>query len=729
MLTKPPTGTVTFLFSDMEGSTRLLRSLGVDYDRLLEDQRRILSDAAASHDGFDLGVEGDACHFAFANASDAVATALEAQLGLANHPWPPGGQVKVRMGIHAGEARLSGEVYVGLALHKAARICAAGHGGQVLLTTVTRDLADATGEASFIDLGEHVLKDLGSPERILQLVHPDLEPKFPTLRTIDMLPNNLPSSMTSFVGRQHQIAEVTNLLKTSRLVTLLGPGGAGKTRLALQTAAEVLDRYTQGAWMIDLATTTTSEGIYRTIAAALRISESRGEGQAPVPVPEESATGIDRIMGHLRTSQALLVLDNCEHLVTDCAEFSESLLRQCPKVSILATSRQPLELPGEARWNIVPLSMPATSENDLDEIAAHEAIALFMERALLNQAGFALTASNAADVIEICRRLDGMPLAIELAAAWVHALSPKQIVERLDDQFKLLAGSVRRGPGRQQTLRSAIDWSYDLLPQLERRLLENLTIFTAGFTLEAAERVCSTEGVTPGAVLHLLSQLINKSLVARDAETDRYRLLGTIKQYGWEKLASNVAAPSNSLVFFREGDFWLVGNADAPTRLKHSKGIAYVHLLISNPGREWHALDLAQMIEGAALAPELKSSDAGNVLDETARVQLKARLQDLEVDIAEARQMNDAERAASAQDEIEAITQSLSEAFGIGGRSRKVGSAAERARMAVSKAIRGAIDKIEQRSPATGSHLRRAIKTGIFCSYEPGDSLNFSTVT
>ncbi|MEO7802910.1 MAG: AAA family ATPase [Actinomycetota bacterium] len=726
MLTKPPTGTVTFLFTDMEGSTRLLQTLGADYDRLLEDQRRILCDSAERHDGFDLGVEGDACHFAFVNASDAVASALEAQLGLANHPWPPQGQVKVRMGINTGEARLSGEAYVGLALHKTARICDAGHGGQVLLTTVTKDLADITGQASFDDLGEHVLKDLGRPERILQLVHVDLESKFPPLRTIDMLPNNLPFSMTSFVGRQHQIVEVTNLLKSSRLVTLLGPGGAGKTRLALQTAAEVLDRYTQGAWMIDLATTTTGEGIYRTIAAALRISESRGEGQVPVS-DDVSGTGIERILGHLKTSEALLVLDNCEHLVADCAEFAESLLRQCPKVAILATSRQPLEVPGEARWNITPLSLPLSTNENLDEIAAHEAVALFVERAQLNQVGFALTSSNAGDVIEICRRLDGMPLAIELAAAWVHALSPKQIVERLDDQFKLLAASVRRGPGRQQTLRAAIDWSYDLLPKLEKRLLENLTIFTAGFTLEAAERVCSTEGITPGAVLHLLSQLINKSLVARDAETDRYRLLGTIKQYGWEKLTTDLPMPlpSSDLVFKREGDFWSVGSADSPTRLKHSKGLAYVYLLISNPGREWHALDLAQTIEGVGLSPELKSSDAGDVLDETARLQFKTRIQDLEADIAEARLMNDAERAASAQDEIEAITRSLSEAFGIGGRARKTGSAAEKARMAVSKAIKGTIDRIEELVPGTGSHLRRAIKTGTYCSYEPGESFRW----
>ncbi|HLF69392.1 MAG TPA: adenylate/guanylate cyclase domain-containing protein, partial [Actinomycetota bacterium] len=582
----PPVGTVTFLFTDIEGSTRLLRSLGSDYDKLLEDHRRLLFQAAGRQQGYPLGQEGDACFFAFGRATEAVAAALESQLNLTNHPWPPGGEIKVRMGIHAGEVRMTEGRYVGLALHKTARICAAGHGGQILVSAITRDLTDTEGGITFADLGDHVLKDLGRPERILQLVHPELESKFPPLRTIDLLPNNLPSSMTSFVGRHDEIAEVTQLLSSSRLVTLLGPGGAGKTRLALQIAADVLDRYNEGAWMIDLASITTGDAIHQTIAAALRVGEARADGQGPVQIEEPTGTGAERILSKLRTSQTLLVLDNCEHVITECADFAETLLAQCPNVSILATSRQPLEVPGEARWNVPPLSLPASNMDDLEAVAAHEAVALFLERARLNQSTFALTTENAGDVVEICRRLDGMPLAIELAAAWVTALSPKQIVERLDDQFKLLATSVRRGPGRQQTLRATIDWSYDMLPQLEQRLLENLTIFTGGFTLEAVEKVCSTEGITPGAVLHLLSQLINKSLVVRETEGDRYQLLETIRKYGAEKLSEAPqpgvpsASASGQLVFLREGDYWSVGAQEAISRIKHSKGLAYLHVLI-----------------------------------------------------------------------------------------------------------------------------------------------------
>lgn len=736
MSTAAPTGTVTFLFTDIEGSTKLLEALGETYDRVLEEHRVILTRAAAEHSGHVVGTEGDSFFVVFERATDAVFAALDAQHALSKHPWPEGGEVRVRMGIHTGEARMLAGSYVGIAVHKSQRICSAGHGGQTLVSAITHDLAASALRVGTVeDLGQHRLKDLGQPEHIYQVTPPDAETRFPPLRTLDLLPNNLPSLLTSFVGRLGEIEEVKGLLDSSRLVTVLGPGGSGKTRLALQTAAEVLDSYADGAWLIDLAPTAEGDRVPAAIASTLGFVEASGPAiSAAFSQTQAAGTTLDKIVARTQKSKMILILDNCEHLAAACAEVAEVLLSKCQAMSILATSRAPLGVAGEVRWRIPPLSLPAEGPTlGPDELSGYEAVRLFLDRATLNQPQFAMTDENAVAVTGICARLDGMPLAIELAAAWVHALSPQQVLDRLDDQFKLLASATRRGPERQQTIKATVEWSYALLSDPERRLMENLAIFSGGFTLEGAERVCATQGIQAGEVLYLLSSLIDKSLVLRDADTGRYRLLETIKQYGWEKLQGgsdsksqegNLEKPvSRASMLKREGEFWSVGSPDAPARLRHSKGLVYLRLLLSTPGREWHVFDLVGQAEGRAgtdgVVWALRSSDSGQVLDSAATAAYRKRLAELESEADEARAMNDPDRAAVAEKETEAIEAELSRAYGLGGRSRRSGGAPQRARMSVGKAVRTALSRIEGHLPDLGGHLKRAVRLGVFCVYDP----------
>lgn len=741
-----PSGTVSFLFTDMEGSTRLLQSLGDGYGQVLEQHRSLISGAAEDHRGHPMGHEGDGCFFAFARASEALWAALEAQRRISTHAWPDGSQVRVRMAVHTGEAVLSSDSYVGLAVHKVARICSAGNGGQILISAITKDLAGTSlpNSAGLKDLGEHRLKDLGQPEHLFQLTHPALESQFPPLRTLDVIPNNLPTQLNIFVGREKEIDEVKRLLSTARLVTVTGPGGSGKTRLALQVGAEVLDDFTEGAWLVDLAGTIEGNAIAETLGSVLGMRGIRPSQMSPAAsqVAEDRLSTLGALVEQLENSRMLVVLDNCEHLISDVAEVSERLLRSCPYLRILATSREPLTVPGEARWKIPPLSLPLMSDGDLQESLRSEAIQLFVDRATLNQPDFELTYDNALAVSEICRKLDGMPLAIELAAAWTHALSPKQILERLDDRFKLLSSTIRRSQPRQQTLRATVDWSYELLSEHERQLLEHLSIFSGGFTLEAAERVCVIGDIEPDEVMHLLSQLVNKSLVLREtSEPDvRYRLLETIRQYGWERLAealppprgkqSGDAAPnsfsgeSREVIFRREGDYWAVGYPPDLFRLKHTKGLAYLGLLLSNPGQEHHCLTLAGISEGTSGTPlpsdgfGLGFGDAGEVIDSTAKSRYSDRLKEIEEEVAEALEFNDPERMARLEDERSQLLQQLSAGFGLRG-PRRAGSAPEKARMSVGKAIRSAIAKIDSVNPDLGNYLRATVRTGVFCAFEP----------
>jgi predicted ATPase/class 3 adenylate cyclase/Flp pilus assembly protein TadD len=527
-----PTGTVTFLFTDIEGSTRLLQQLGDRYADVLAEHRRLLRATVKERAGQEVETQGDAFFFAFSRARDAVMACVAAQKAVIAHPWPEGGTVRIRMGLHTGEPLSVGTGYVGMDVHRAARICAAGHGGQILVSRAVGDLvaADLPAGVSLRDLGEHRLKDLKSPEHLLQVVHPDLLTDFPPLKSLDARPNNLPIQLTSFIGREHEIMEVKKLLSTARLLTLSGAGGVGKTRVAIQVAAELLETFEDGVWMVELVGLSDPALVPHTVASALRVREQ--SGRPPLTT----------LADFLQPKHVLLVLDNCEHLVTACGQLAEALLRVCPTLRILATSREALSIPGEAIWRVPSLSLPdPRGPQSPEALTRYEAVRLFVERAVFSQPGFALIRSTAPAVVQICCRLDGIPLAIELAAARTKVLAVEQIAARLDDRFQLLAGGSRTVLPRHRTLRAAMDWSYDLLLEPERVLLRRLSVFAGGWTLEAAEAVCSGDGVEKAVVLDLLTQLVDKSLLVAETQNGeaRYRLLETVRQYGRDRLVES----------------------------------------------------------------------------------------------------------------------------------------------------------------------------------------------
>ncbi|HVS49039.1 MAG TPA: tetratricopeptide repeat protein [Candidatus Dormibacteraeota bacterium] len=536
-----PAGTVTMLFTDIEASSDGVRILGADrWEAVLELHTRIIRDALASHDGYEVRSEGDSFFAVFTSPSAALAAAAAMQRGLSEADWPHQAPVRVRMGVHTGEARpasiASGVDYVGFEVSRAARIAAAAHGGQVLVSDSTESLVRDSLTAGFTlrDLGEHRFKDLVRPLRIYQLLIDGLPDSFPPLRSLDATPNNLPTQTSTFVGRQRELASAVERLETTRLLTLTGPGGSGKTRLALHLAADLLDRYPDGVWLVELASVTDPAGVGPAVAAAVHIGERAG------------SPAVDTISASLRNRQLLLVLDNCEHLIAACADVANALLRSCPRLTILATSREGLNIPGEALMPVPSLRVPdGDSLPPLDELRAYEAISLFVDRCSSYQPAFALTQENAADIVRICRRLDGVPLALELAAARVRVLSVAQVAKRLDDRFRLLTGGGRTAVARQQTLRALIDWSYDLLTEPERVLLRRLSIFVRGWTFEAAEAVCAGEGIEREAILELHAALVDKSLVVMldRGGVARYAMLETIREYAREKLVDSGEAP------------------------------------------------------------------------------------------------------------------------------------------------------------------------------------------
>jgi predicted ATPase len=433
------------------------------------------------------------------------------------------------MGLHTGEPVSETQGYVGLDVHRAARICSAGHGGQILLSHAVEALAapDLPSGTSLRDLGTHRLRDLQQPEHLLQVVHPDLPADFPPLKSLDVLPNNLPIQLTSFIGREREKVEVKRLLSASRFLTLTGSGGAGKTRLALQVAAEALEGFPDGVWLVELAALSDPSLVPKMVASALDVPEQ----------PGRALTGT--LADSLRGKSVLVILDNCEHLVAACAHLTTALLRACPRLRILATSREALGVAGETTWRVPSLSIPDPQcLPSLDRLTEYEAVRLFIDRALASAPQFAVTSGNAAAVAQVCHRLDGIPLALELAAARVKVLAVEQIAARLDDRFRLLTGGSRTALPRQQTLRAAMDWSYDLLSQNERAVLQRLSVFVGGCTLEAAEAVCVGDSVEASAILDFLTQLVDKSLVVAETQGGeaRYRLLETVRRYGLERL-------------------------------------------------------------------------------------------------------------------------------------------------------------------------------------------------
>jgi predicted ATPase/class 3 adenylate cyclase len=527
VITEPPTGTVTFLFSDVEGSTQLLRRLRGHYAEVLGEHQRLLRAAFDEHDGREVHTQGDAFFVAFARASDAIAAAVSAQRSLASHCWPEGVDVRVRMGVHTGEAEVRQDDYVGLDVHRAARICAAGHGGQVLISSSTRELVadQLPSDVALRDLGEHRLKDLDRPEHLFQLVVGDLAAEFPALASLSAGSggaNGLPPSPNRTIGRAEDVRAVVDRLRADgvQLLTLTGPGGVGKTRLGLEAARAVGAEFAAGARFVSLAALRRADDVPAAIVQSLGIVPVSGES------PERAVTRF------LSAKQLLLVLDNVEHLLP-AAPFVSELLSACPALTVLATSREALALAGEQRYPVAPLALPL-DEDDAQSLARVPAIALFCERVRAHDPNFRLGDANAIAVAEICRRIDGLPLAIELAAARCGLLSPSEIAERIEATLGALGSGVRDAPARQRTLRATVEWSHNLLSDAEKQCFARFAVFAGGATVEAAEAIT-------GADLDTLDDLVAKNLLIlrHDAHVpSRLGMLETIRAYATERFAT-----------------------------------------------------------------------------------------------------------------------------------------------------------------------------------------------
>jgi predicted ATPase/class 3 adenylate cyclase len=521
--------TLTFLFTDIEGSTALLGRVGKDvYAQVLASHQALIRSGLAAHDGQEVDTQGDGFFAVFSSPTACVAAVIQMQRAIEAHQWPGGEHIRVRMGIHTGEASTTATGLVGLDVHRAARVAAVAYGGQVLISETTAALVrnSLPPGAALRDLGAHRLKDLGRPERIFQLDAAGLPAAFPPLRSLDnpVLPNNLPAQLSTFVGRDRKLAQLRALVESSRLVTVTGAGGAGKTRLSLQVAAEVLDGSGDGVWLVELAAVADEDAVAPAIARALGIA---GRPERPV---------LDTLLDALAPQDILIVLDNCEHLIGACAKIADAIVTRCPRVHLLATSREPLGIGGETLYRVPSLSLPGPGEA---APASSDAVALFVERAREQGAGLSVDETTAPLVASICRRLDGLPLAIELAAARLRSLSLAGLHDRLDQRFRLLTGGSRTALPRQQTLRATVDWSYSLLNGPEQLLLRRLSAFAEGFDLDAAELVCGYGDIELFDVADLLASLVDKSLVVAEpaGEALRYRLLETIRRFAAEKLA------------------------------------------------------------------------------------------------------------------------------------------------------------------------------------------------
>jgi predicted ATPase/class 3 adenylate cyclase len=523
-----PTGTVTFLFTDLEGSTRLWEEHPAAMHGALARHDDLLRAAIEQHGGHVVKTTGDGVHGAFAAPADALAAAVGGQRALAAEPWGETGSLRVRMGIHSGAAEARAGDYYGPTLNRAARLMSVAHGGQVVLSQTTQELLAGSlpDGVRLLDLGEHRLRDLTSNIGVFQVVLRDLPSEFPPLRSLESAAGNLPLQLTSFVGREAEVRTVGGALGEARLVTLTGTGGVGKTRLALQGAAELLPEYGDGAWLCELAPVTDADAMAQVIASTL------GAGHRP------GLSLSDSVIEYLRYRQLLLILDNCEHLLDDAGAFAERVLQRCGDVTILATSREALDVAGERVVRVRSLSTPDGSATD-DDLRQNASVRLFVDRASAVASGFELTSANRDAVADICRRLDGIPLALELAAARIAAMSPKDVANRLDERFRLLTGQRRGRVERHQTLRATVEWSYQLLLESERNVFHGLSVFAGTFDADAVVAVVADGGTDGWEVLDTLAGLVAKSMLVSEEAFDgstRYVMLETLRQFAHERL-------------------------------------------------------------------------------------------------------------------------------------------------------------------------------------------------
>ncbi|MGZ4512084.1 MAG: ATP-binding protein, partial [Mycobacterium sp.] len=655
-----PTGTVTLLLADVEGSTRLWETQPAAMQAAVVRLDQTLSDVIASHSGVrpvEQG-EGDSFVIAFARAADALGCALALQRA----PLAP---IKLRIGVHTGDVQLRDEGnYIGPTINRTARLRDLAHGGQTVLSGATEPLVldQLPDGVTLADLGTHPLRDLPRPERVVQLCHPDLLSDFPPLRTVNaQAAERLPMQLTSFVGRQAEITGIGDALADNRLVTLTGAGGAGKTRLAVQVAANIATEYPDGVWYVDLAPLTDPDVIAVTVARALGLPDHPDHPDQP------GQPTMDVLRRSIRDRQMLILLDNCEHLLDASAELITGLLGSCPRLTLLTTSREPIGVAGEVSWRVPSLPL------------ADEAIELFGDRARRTKPDFRVTAANAETVTEICRRLDGLPLAIELAAARIRALSPAELLTSLHDTFRLLTGGARTAVRRQQTLRASVDWSHALLSEPEQMLFRRLAVFFGGFDLDAAQAVAGGERYQ---VLDQLTLLVDKSLVIADDSPSgtRYRLLETVRQYAQEKLhesregndvrtrhrdhyaamAALLGAPANDdhqrrieqaeteIDNLRAAFAWSRENSDAELAMALASSLLPLWLSrgLMQEGWNWLVAALADADGDSAPATRVRASVARVVLESFRAMTID--LDDAERTLAAARELGDAALVARA---------------------------------------------------------------------------------
>ena len=536
MKLNPPQGIVAFLYTDIEGSTRRWDTGPGAMAETLRRHNAILDACCAAQEGFVFRTIGDAYCVAFPRAAAALRAALDAQRRLNGDNWEGAAPLRVRMAVHVGDSVWQEGEYASPPLNRLSRILNMGHGGQILVSEafmlMTREepeFADA-----FVKTGDHLLRDLKFKETVYQIVAPDLPSDFPPLKSLSVLPNNLPPPRDAFIGREMETQAIREALERGRMVTLLGMGGAGKTRLSLHAAAALLPEYPMGVWQIALADITDPALIPQAVAAALQFH----------PADSDPIAALHR---HLKTQKLLLLLDNCEHLIADCAAFASNLLDACPEIRLLATSREPLDIKGELAIPLESLRYPDADDLPLEELRRYDAIRLFEERSVAVNSSFRLTEANGGAVAAICRHLEGLPLAIELVAARIRALGPTQILERLRDDNALLSGRKRDSAARHQTLDATIRWSYDLLDSAEQILFRRLSVFVGGWTLEAAESVCPDAALSESQILPLLESLTAKSLVQRVEGEERFRMMETVCAFAREAAAQSEGEVGNEL--------------------------------------------------------------------------------------------------------------------------------------------------------------------------------------